>query len=798
MSDDSYSHYSIETSRDPDNSQEVIKEGVEAAIQAVLARKNPTTSAPQVQAGVQPPTFPSPLVAASSAQEDETEEHLPACPLCDESPTHDRSLCPVIKGGVRTMRKRLAQLEQETPGDEAQQEERQRVITELQAIIQKRSRKPKVLNATDGSAGVKKAAVVKKGVSTTPAPIVEAKKTAKQVDVVSPPARVVDVEPAASSQSVKSAPSIAKSLKPTQHPSNQQKPIVKTAQDKSTTEILKTNLPLVSDPSMISLADIQLSKYTKNDLQSIIHGPKMSITDMTSSDEDEEDQEEPVLDEDEDEAPESTYRRLSRATRLEYPSSSDAENSSAEESVTKARAPSISTDGEGEADDREVSEEPLAFGEGDSSFRDVDTRGSSREIDTAGDDAVEAALAGDLATLNAVLPINGKLKTTEADSDTAVGSQGGDPVDLRASEEKERTLPVTTVDPIEPPHEPSDEQPDLIVSEDDHPPFQSTLKVESIIRTRSQRKKDEHEEDSVVHAPKTKKTKKITEMPVPSLPSARLTQSSSTPIINARTTKTAGQQDQEVKDSDGAGDIDDRTPKPSTKGKVASKALAKNMKRSNTKAKVEASESSKSKAMSRITASTTVISKPKFLHETEPIALAEAINKASDKNNDNNLGSQWAVLAEGNASLLTETPGQVDELISNFSPPASASREPLFKSSETPQSFPYSQYSLLSSQRRDKTPDPSHESEDEEEVLASVVKVTKPRTYRGLSQIASSQTFMAPNFQPADFGRAKEPASLYGKGRDMVSDTESSSESELEPPISSHIPLSRRAGFSNK
>jgi len=147
----------------------------------------------------------------------------------------------------------------------------------------------------------------------------------------------------------------------------------------------------------------------------------------------------------------------------------------------------------------------------------------------------------------------------------------------------------------------------------------------------------------------------------------------------------------------------------------------------------------------------------------------------------------------------------VDELLSTpasqrlRNQDAGVSQEPLFIPSSTQQSFPYSLYpEIFASQRRDVEHEPSYELEDENEVLSSVVKPAKPqRMYRALSQIASSQTFEAPNFQPANFGRSKEPESLYGRSRhDVVSETDSSSESDVDEK-SSHIPPSRRAGLSS-
>lgn len=783
-----HSHHSTEISQELDDALEQKSEKLKAAtleaIQAVLERKGITTSASSQV--LQPPSpHPALQVATSEGEEELPDQEEERCHLCNESPTHDQPSCPVVKGGVRAMRKRVGQLERDASGDKTEKEERQLVIAELQAMIEKRARKKKPIPATNDPVAIEKAAVTqnKDPQPATPAPIAEATKIAKQVDVVSPSTREVDVVPSiASSKPVKPIPSIAESLKPTkqhsslqpppasQQPSSSQKSIAKTAQDKVTTERLMSNLPLVSELSLVNL-DLpykDLSQVTDNDVQSIIHGPKLSIADLLSSDdsndEDDQDAEESSLDEDEETSP----RRLSQGSAvLEYPSPSDAEeedDDSAEGHVSNAKATSQSTDGDDSIDDRQYSEE--YFPTGDTSFREVDTRGSSREVDKTGDDAFDAALTKGFATLGGAPPINGKRKGVEMDSDTAVGSQVEEIVDLRATEKKVST----TTNLIEPSKSPPDE-PELIISDDDHPPAQSTPKVEPTIR-RSQRKKstDQHE-GSAIQAPK-KKARKITELPVPSLPSSV------------------------------------RVIKSSTNGKVGSKTPIKDTKRANTKSKAVTSGTSKgktaTKAGSQVSAANGAVSKPKSLYKITPTErIAEAINRAGENNIS---GSQWAVLQESNP--LMETPGQVDELHSDFTAQIdqtpimvkSQDRDPLFLPSATQQSFPYSQFpEIYATPRGEGVHEPSHESDDENEVLASVVKPVQPvRTYRGLSQIASSQTFATPSFQPVYLGKRREPESLYGRNRrDVVSETDNSSESDEDRPAS-HIPASRRAGLPPK
>src|SRR6266545_5946906 len=87
-----------------------------AAVQAVLMRKGIATSGPEaaIPNPVATPTVAKKGRPANSrkkaqppptVQEKEVEQTPNACPICGESPNHDPSTCPIIKGGVRSMRK---------------------------------------------------------------------------------------------------------------------------------------------------------------------------------------------------------------------------------------------------------------------------------------------------------------------------------------------------------------------------------------------------------------------------------------------------------------------------------------------------------------------------------------------------------------------------------------------------------------------------------------------------------------------------------------------------------------------
>ncbi|KAF9565545.1 hypothetical protein CPC08DRAFT_168270 [Agrocybe pediades] len=68
------------------------------------------------------------------------------CPVCDASPFHARYRCPVIKAGIRSMRKRIAELE-EMPSNNSD-DDRKCIIEELRVLIEKKTKKPRVSEVT--------------------------------------------------------------------------------------------------------------------------------------------------------------------------------------------------------------------------------------------------------------------------------------------------------------------------------------------------------------------------------------------------------------------------------------------------------------------------------------------------------------------------------------------------------------------------------------------------------------------------------------------------------------------------
>lgn len=113
------------------------------------SRETAILSSPLVDATPPPPSIAP--VASSSSPDGQpvpsnntntiTEQSKTAskCPVCDKTPSHLRSRCPLIKAGIIAMRKRIVELQQNTPdGDD---EEREMVIEELQRIIDKRTKR---------------------------------------------------------------------------------------------------------------------------------------------------------------------------------------------------------------------------------------------------------------------------------------------------------------------------------------------------------------------------------------------------------------------------------------------------------------------------------------------------------------------------------------------------------------------------------------------------------------------------------------------------------------------------------
>jgi hypothetical protein len=104
------------------------------------------------------------------------------CPVCDKTPSHFRSKCPLIKAGIIAMRKRIAELQQNTP--DGNDEERENVIEELQRIIDKRTKRNKTRPGENKSTNVISMAdksVISPTLAADISPVVESPKTSQIV-----------------------------------------------------------------------------------------------------------------------------------------------------------------------------------------------------------------------------------------------------------------------------------------------------------------------------------------------------------------------------------------------------------------------------------------------------------------------------------------------------------------------------------------------------------------------------------------------------------------------------------------
>ncbi len=807
-----------------------------AAVHTVLTRKGITAVAKSSIAsvvGAENQSYFLSLLSRTQASPPSTNpptekgspEALSVCSICNESPNHGRTVCPVIKGGVRAMRKRVAQLEKDPSGNEANQE----VIAELQAIILKRSRKPRTTNVVV-STDKKKAATTDNGAQKSQndasAAVVKSAEPVKQVDVVSS-AHVVDAVPPSP------PPQPLQSTLPTvrQPQLSSSQPLLRRSQPSSssqkTTQVVE-KAPVEKVTTLFNNANVLnpfnpkgLSRFTDKDLENFIYGPKMSIDDVQSSNEEEEEEEREEVVSDEDE--EANNKRLSQKTsQANYPSSSEKEDEddsgtgSGSKSVAPSQ-PSIAMDNQ--PNGTGTPEDPLLALGVNTSLREVDTRGSSRELDTSANDAVNDALAGDLSSFHVRL---------EPDSDTVVASQSeefaGRPT--KTAENVAADAPsLDLIEPSEPPeggHMETD-QIEPIASDDGGPAFP---KLKLVIR-RSQRNKASvdksddleevpatQEDTQIVEGRKSSRTKfmkKITALPVPPNPSVRSIKPR-TAMPHLQNGVGVGEEMQE----DVASEEEDSEPPRETvkRAKPAPKSLAKNAK-TTAKPASKAATSKGKKTPARATRSqATVTPKPRrSVKITGGRSMPEVIDDSTVT------GSQWAVLPESEPSQVMETPGQIDELLSDPVPDSqvadkgssqramvngsSPSRDPLFLPSETQESFSYSQHPsvIFGSQRKNETQELSpHDSEDEEEVLASVTKV-KTR-YSALSQIAgsqiaSSQSFSTPKFQS---GNVKVPElDLYGnRNRNEESEDMESDSTDDDEPLNTHIPILRQAGSQRK
>ena len=162
-----------------------------AAVDAILgkflsnndSRETATRSSPLLDATAPPPSI-APVTSSSSPDDQPvplndiitiTEQSKTAskCPVCDNTPYHSRSRCPIIKAGIISMRKRIAELQQSTPDDN--DEGREKIIEELKRIIDKRTKNNQ--NKSKNVKSMSEKPVISPTLATDSSPAIKAPKT---------------------------------------------------------------------------------------------------------------------------------------------------------------------------------------------------------------------------------------------------------------------------------------------------------------------------------------------------------------------------------------------------------------------------------------------------------------------------------------------------------------------------------------------------------------------------------------------------------------------------------------------
>lgn len=839
--------------------QKTVLEVTRAAVQAILARKgvqskptiqDMTTPAPPIPTAPEEPPRPSENAGPAITEPSHVAEKSPQlkttkdtaitetakCDVCEESPLHPRSKCPIIKAGIRSMRKRITELQQDTPGGD----DHSKVIEELQSLIEKKTRKPR-------ASGVPKLDVPALEEANPPAAnhvsdtSVQKKVTSKQSSTQTlystqplPTPKPISL-PAPSSQLPASEPPLVTRRSPSLQSLPAQVPSqnpAKISKKPSTTPLKGPNVDNISlGTTFLGFGDV--SGYTEKDLQELVRGPKVSLADVFPSDpsEDENEQQEgAVLESD---GVEELPRNLSQ---MRYPDSSDEFDNEDEDDDDESpgvsvfpRPPLIQSGTPRLSSGPEASSTADDTQRGNRSFQEVEALGSSRELDRTGDIAVNDIVDADLALISPAKTSQDRRNGGSVSSDTSSSNESPEtsptspeiPLISKAIEKRQE------LDPIEHSENPQASQPELIVSDDEFPPVESTPKEKAAVRTRSQRSKaaaptltpvttqtgtsQEHVEQANEPSKPTRQTRsltKISELPIPPNPSVRIIRP---PVATTTTTRTRRQvaqketREQEAPEPTPA--KGKNTPVATTTIKPLSKAAAKPTTKPpvmppppKTVAK-KAPASAKSILANGLHAGKTRGSKVTAVNASEDTGP----NTATMESGEHPV-TPWVTLPESQAS--TETPGMLDELLSSptLSPSLTKGQKasvngslPLFVHADSQQSFPYSQYPDLSGKVPAVSP---NDSEDEDEVEAAVVKpATKSAMFRSLTEIASQasqRSMFESRSQSSQIANVtKAPViNYYGTpaGQEESDESDSDSDSEAEGKVASHIPASRRAG----
>ncbi|KAJ3515306.1 hypothetical protein NLJ89_g1850 [Agrocybe chaxingu] len=388
------------------------------------------------------------------------------CPICGEEPRHVVSRCLIVKAGIRAMRKRITELEEDDSEDHSEG------INLLQTIIERRSKKktpartepanPTVAQenesarapATHPASGPddsQSQPTQTRPASGPPAPPIPSNldpvlfqnrstsavpsgraKAVSAADILfaarAPPSTFLPpLPPAAPTPSPNEPPLTQPSSsiqntqkssqkKPRPQPSSQKyaplppkTPATKPHPPPADISTTMPNNPLASP--FVAIGD--LSRFTEKDLEELVKGPRITLKDVPSSDSSDEEEEEnendmedkEVLLENDDEAPRSPRKLFQGRSLIRRGTSSDEEDSEDEDgssSNDKAKETKAT-----QSPDKVPEATPASSVEhegGDLSFQQVNALGSSIEPDLTGNIAVEEALAKDLSVFNLTGP----------------------------------------------------------------------------------------------------------------------------------------------------------------------------------------------------------------------------------------------------------------------------------------------------------------------------------------------------------------------------------------------------------
>lgn len=756
-----------------------------AAVDAILARtslpsrETPAHPSPLVDVNVPLPvtssssldTQPKPPNNASTTAE--RPKNLPKCPICDKTPSHVRSRCPIIRAGVKAMHQRIAELQRGVP--ECNNEEQKKVIEELQRIIDKRTRHkpPPAHNQTTNVKSTSHKPVSSATLATDSSPVIKPLKTSGITEPVKGPSQEIQ------------------------------------------------SIPLSHSAEFLSFGDV--SSYSAQDLEALIRGPKLTLADVPSSDSSED--EEAGLEEEPEEEQDLSSRSQGR---IRYPSSTEEEDEEEASPFVPSTIP-LPIKSASELSNEDESSHSEDFQYDIPSFHEVNGLGSSLEVDQTGDDAVHDAYALDFAHLSAVKPSQNGHQVVIDDcilnvqDENQVLEESG-PKILSNAARPPMTIatpqPTPQWDPIEASEKPELPSPpsSIVSSEEDNHPLQSTpktdvtvrrnprnstnlvpkntdltLKSHSISRTDVDGVNGINNNSKMVK--KTGSLTRITDLPVPINPAIRVIK----PVeVQTRRQTAPVEEGEENADEQGSTNASQTKRKDGKLGapKTSPKTTKTQAKTTKTLAKTPAKALVPSNEKDPKSQSVTVVQDVPETIESAPNNLEQSL-------------ATWAVLEE-NSQLENETPGMMDELHSSLDMPdlsplaqrptvngVPKELDPLFLPSDSQQSFPYSQYPNLPQE-------PLGSQDEEDEVEASVVKsktATKISSkFRSLTEIARQPALFTPRIRLAQPISTREAVmNLYGrvkKGRGEESDSDSESDSDAAEANAqtSHIPISRRAG----